>query len=339
MRQSETGYPDSKCSGNYRSDVKMVVITTPLLTASGVNDIYIAQNFALIATTSGVDVVDLLQGHVISSGILPAEPKCITADATNAGGKIYIGTAGSGIFSMSWVIVREPHSDFTGSLTQRFTTLSTPSISSNNVNDLDVFFDKLLIGTSAGIDFIVNETESATRTMTGGSDNVHLTTTGGGYWTTNSGAQEGAIEVNYDLITATGTGIIIVDFEYSTSSTPSIPAAPPVDIAISESINNPTILGFATPSGSIVVEENPGNESISNNKLLLSESTNSVDFSSNSSFSEGCLYTTTANVLRVIELSGNTVSGTHDVSEGTRDQTLITGTLSIVRTTDVGKCL
>lgn len=316
----------------------MVAITTPLTTTTGVNDIYIAgeigRQFAIIATTSGIESIDLQQGHVVSSGLLPVEPKCITADWQTAGGKLYIGTAGSGIFSMSWVKVREPLSDFSESLVQRFTTATTPSVSSNTINDLDAIPGELLIGTSAGVDYICNETESATRALSGGSPDVHMTSTGGGYWTNSSG-----VEVNYDLTTTTGTSIIDVDFEYTVLSTPSLPGEPPVDIAVSESTGNLAVLAFATTSGSIVVEENPGNEAASNSKVITNtDNANSVDFSGDASYSNGCLYTTTASQLFVVELAGNTVSGTHGVSTGTRDQTLITGTLAIVRTTEVGEC-
>lgn len=41
----------------------MVIITTPLSTASGVNDVFIAEDrYAILATTAGVEIVDLFIG-------------------------------------------------------------------------------------------------------------------------------------------------------------------------------------------------------------------------------------------------------------------------------------
>ena len=119
------------------------VLTVPLTTASGVRDIYIAEErFALVATSGGIDVIDLFKGQVISSGTLPSEPECVAVDWQKAGsvppfGRLYVGTSTSGIFDMNYVRVREVGSDFTDAFVQRFTTTTLPPISDNRVCDLD----------------------------------------------------------------------------------------------------------------------------------------------------------------------------------------------------------
>ena len=95
------------------------------------------------------------------------------------------------------------------------------------------------------------------------------------------------------------------------------------------------VLAFATSAGAFVVEETPGSEASSSTKSFTTDSINSVDFSSSASFLSGFLYTTTTEFLRTYNLSTDALSGTHSVEEATRGQTLITGTISIVRTTDV----
>lgn len=307
-------------------------ITTPLVTSSGAVDVFIAENrYALIATSAGVDVLDLYQGAIVGSGTLPDTPTSITADWTTSSGNMYIGTTSSGIFTVRYHPSRR--ADFTSNLVQSFTSTSTPPLSSNTIRDLDCRPGVLLIGTSAGVDFFSGENLYSTRAIASGVNDVHLTSSGG-YWTTKSG-NAGEVEVNYDLISTLGTSIITVDFRYSASSTPALPAEPPADIAISE--ESPRTLAFATPSGAFVVEENPGNEASSLSKTITSDDIISVDFSNGAYFSTGVLYLATTTYARTYLLDGDTLSGTHTYSpsEGTGGQPLVTGTITILRTTNL----
>lgn len=320
------------------------VMTVPLTTASGVRDVYIAEErFAIVATSGGIDVVDLFQGRVISSGTLPSEPECVAVNWRESGSlpplaRLYIGTSTSGIFDMNYVLVREVGSDFTDSLVQRYTTSTTPALSANQINDLDALPGSLLIGTSTGVDFISSGTGYATRTLTSGSQSVRLTQTGGGYWVTNSGVFDGAVEANYDLPSATGTGIIDVDYEYTTTSTPALPAEPPFDVTVSEVDGQLPAIGVATSGGAFVFEELQGNETAARNKILSAESFISVDFGRGSFYDDGCLNAATSGTLRVFDLSDNTVSSTHNPFEGDRGQSLVSGTITIVRSADAGIC-
>ncbi|MBD3260426.1 MAG: hypothetical protein GF334_01890 [Candidatus Altiarchaeales archaeon] len=311
----------------------MSVITTPLTTATSVRDVFIAENqYALVLTSGGIDVVDLFRGQVISSGTLPSESLCIAADWQITNGRLYVGTATSGIFDMNYVRVREVGSDFSDRFVQRFTTTSTPPVSSNKINDLDAISGSLLIGTSSGVDFIFDGNEYSTRSLISGSNDVRLAGSGG-YWTTESG-NKGSVEVNYDLLTTTGTSIITLDFEYSTTSTPSLPAEPPVDLSVSEVPGELPAVAVATPGGAFVFEEFQGNEGLTRNKNLTVESIISVDFRPGAYYDSGFLYAATSNVLRVFDLSNNTVSGTHSSGDSTRGQSLVPGTINIVRSVD-----
>ncbi len=311
----------------------MVAITTPLVTDSGINDVYIAEDrYAIVATNSGIDVVDLFTQEVISSGILFPPPLSVVADTVTVNGQIYVGTSGAGVYSTNYQSAIIPFSDFTGSLVPRFSTTSSPAISGDLIRDLDVLPRDLLISTSGGVDYIRNETVSSSRTLAGfGSSGCHLTTTGGGYWLNDGGG----VEVNYDLITTTGTGIITVGFEYRASglSDPELPAEPASDIAISEF--GSTVLSFTTPSGVLVVEENPGNEAASSRKTLAPDAFISVDFSDDAQFTSGFLYTSTVDTLRVFDLANDTVSGTHTFFSGNRGQELLDDVIIVVRTTDI----
>ena len=312
----------------------MVVITTPLVTHSGVTDVFIAEDqYAIVATTSGIDIVDLFTQKVISSGTLSPAPLSVVADPITVSGKIYVGTSGSGIYTTSYQSAIIPFSDFTGSLVQRFTTTSTPPISGDVVKDLDALPRQLLISTSGGVDFLFNENLSATRVLPGfGSSACHLTSTGGGYWLDDGGG----VEVNYDLQTSTGTGIITVDFEYRSSggSDPELPAEPASDIAVSET-DTSTTLAFSTASGVLVVEENPGNEAASSRKTPDTEAFVSVDFGPDADFDSGLLYVATIDKLEVFGLTNDTISGTHTAFVGTRDQELFDEDVIVVRTTNV----
>lgn len=321
-------------------------ITVPLTTGSGVIDVFIAEErYVIVVTDGGIDVVDLNIGKVISSGTLPSTPTTAAADWRSLSGKLYIGTTSSGVFSMNYVKVREQGSDFTGELVQSFTTVTSPPVSDNEIKDLDTIPGRLLVGTASGIDFIADETEHATRPLVSGSEHVALTAAGG-YWTTASGVNDGALEVNYDLLSTTGTSIISVDFEYTALSSPSLPTEPPLDLSVSESLGNLTAVAVATEGGSFIFEELQGNESSTNNKLLSAESIVSLDFGPDAFFTGGCLYTTTRDQLpsnkgglvKVYDLSSNSVSGTHDSAKGTRGITIVTGTHNIIRSVDVGVC-
>lgn len=339
-------------------------ITTPL-SAADVRDVYIAQErYAIVATPAGIDVVDLYKGYVITSGTLPSEPTTVVADWENIWGKVYVGTTSSGVFDMQYTLIREEGRDLTDQFVQRFTTATPIPLSSNQINDIDVRPGRLLIGTGAGIDFIADETvymnfvspetEYATRPLESGSEHVALTEAGG-YWTTESGVFDGALEVNYDLLSTTGTSIIDVDFEYTNSSSPPLPAEPPFDISVVEPAGGSLpAIGVATSGGVYVFEEEPGNEAFANTKLLSAESFITCDFDPHSAFDSGCLFAgkptgaigtkgtdagqDIGGEVKVFDLANNTVSGTHNAEVGTRGITLVTGTTTVLRAVDIGYC-
>ena len=324
---------------------KYHVITTALVTNSGVRDIFIAEDrYALLATGSGLDIVDLFAGEVVSSGIVSGtETLSVAAEFTTGAGNLYLGTTTSGIYTAYWRPLRTPGLDFSDQLHRTFTTTTTPSISDNRVNDLDVIAlpYRLLISTGSGVDFITNDALSATRPLLSGSSSCYLTSTGGGYWAaTNSG-----VEVNYDLNPSSGTGVIGVDFEYNAAdSNPLLPSHVVTDIDVVEGSTN--LLNFSTTAGDFVVEELPGAEAASQTKSLYTQETVvSAVFSEGATFdTTGTKYVTTTGAVRVFGLVDNTLSGTHfqDISvaekytkENTRDQALLSGTNTLVRTTSV----
>ncbi len=325
-------------------------ITTPLLTASGVNDIFIAEDrYAIVATTSGVDVIDLECGSTISSGTLGSEPLCVAAEWTTSTGNMYIGTATSGIYSAKWKPLRAPGLDFTNDLVQAFSTSTTPALTSDQVNDLCIQPKRVFASTSSGVDFITLSTFRAFRLLTSGSDRCELTEVGEAYWNVvNSG-----VEVNYDLFPSSGTGIISVDFEYNNlDSDPLLPSNIVNDLAVSA--GSPNLLGFATPETDLILQESQGTESNSLIKTSYSgqDPVVSVDFSEGADFTSGTVYLNTSNqlpagdisdALRVFGLVDVTVSGTHfhtipkiqTLAFNTRGQPLITGTVNIVRITSI----
>lgn len=313
----------------------MVNITAPLLTGSGVVDVYITEEnkFAYVATSGGIDVVNLFEGRITASGIVPDEVTCVAADWQNATGNLYIGTTTSGIFSVRYHSTRI--GDFTDSLVQQFTTASTPAVSDNKINDLDALPGRLLIGTASGVDFISNEQEFSNRALISGSNDVHLAENDAGYWSTVSG-NKGSVEVNYGLLSTTGTNIITVDFEYSESSNPALPGEPPIDIALTNAVV--PALAFATPAGILVTQEIQFSESSAQRKTLTSENAVSVDFSEEAKFGSGKLYALLGSVLRVYDLSDDSVIATHikdNADASARGQTLNSGTNTIVRTTSL----
>ena len=313
----------------------MSIITTPLITAAGVQDVFIAEDrYAILATSSGVEIVDLLCGSVISSGILGGSPLSVVAEATTTSGNLYVGTTSSGIYSARWKPLREPGRDFTGELVQAFTTSTSPAISDNRVNDLSALPGRLLISTGLGIDFITLEGLSATRPLASGSDGCQITAGGEGYWTVGASG----VEANYDLFPTSGTGIINVDFLYSTGSVPPLPNKNVNDIAVIE--NSPNLLAFATDGGAFIVEEQQFAEATSQTLTLFpgSDPVVSVDFSKGASFNAGTIYVGTAESVQVFGLIDATLSGIHFNNvflTNTRDQALVTGTVTVVRTTNV----
>ncbi len=314
----------------------MVIITTPLSTASGVNDVFIAEDrYAVLATTGGVEIVDLFIGAAISSGTLGSEPLSVVADFTSAAGNLYVGTTSSGVYSVRWKALRESGLDFTDQLVQRFTTATSPAVSDNKIKDLSALPGRLLISTEAGIDFITFESLLATRPLTSGSDGCQMTAGGEGYWTVGTSG----VEANYDLFTTSGTGIISVDFEYNaTTSVPLLPSHVVSDIAVVE--NSPNLLAFATEGGAFIVEEQQFSEAASQTLTLFPDSNPviSVDFSKEATFNSGTIYVATSGSVQVFGLVDATISGTHlnnDLLTNTRDQALVTGTVTVVRTTNI----
>ncbi len=314
----------------------MVTITTPLTTASGVNDVFIAEDrYAVVATTAGVEILDLFEGISISSGTLGSEPLSVVAEFTTVSGNLYVGTTSSGVYAVQWKPLREPGRDFTGELVQLFTTSTSPPVSDNKINDLSALPGRLLISTGAGIDFITLEGLVATRLLVSGSEDCQMTSVGEAYWTVvNSG-----VEANYDLFPTSGTGIINVDFEYNaTDSVPQLPSPVVNDLSVVPDTVN--LLGFATDLGALIVEEQQFAENTSQTFIFAPDSvpTVSIDFSKQASFTEGTAYIATSGVVRVLGLSDSVVSGTHfndDVFRSTRDQTLVTGTVTVIRTTNL----
>jgi hypothetical protein len=325
-------------------------ITATLVTSSGVNDIFIAEDrYAVVATLSGIDVIDLYRGYTISSGTLGGEPLCVAAEWTTATGNMYIGTSSSGIYSTPWKAVRAPGLNFTANLVQEFTTATDPALTSNQVNDISVLPRRIFVSTAAGVDFITDSSWRAFRPLLSGSNACGLTAAGEAYWNViNSG-----VETNYDLFPASGTGIITVDFEYNgTNSDPLLPSPIINDLAVSP--GSPNLLGFATPETDLIIQESQGSEQNSLIKTVYSGQTPvvSIDFSENSDFDGGLVYLGVSNevptidtndALRVFGLADVTVSGTHfhtissDTPEvvNTRGQPLITGTVGLVRVTSV----
>jgi hypothetical protein len=324
---------------------KYHVITTPLVTGSGAVDVFIAEDrFALVATGPGVDIVDLFSGEVISSGVIGGtSTTSVTADFVTAFGNMYVGTDSAGVYSAQWSSVRIPGTDFSGLLTQVYTTASSPPISANQINDLATIPFRLLISTGAGVDYLVDQVHTvlrATRSLISGSNACQLTAAEEGYWTaTNSG-----VEASYGLAPFSGTGIILPDFGYNAvSSVPLLPSHVVTDIAVSE--GSPNLLSFATSAGDFVIEEQQGSEATSLTKSLRSaEAVVSVAFSDAATFDSGTEYTASEDSVEIFGLVDNTTSGTHfyEISsedrltkENTRDQALVTGTITVIRTTGV----
>ena len=325
-------------------------ITAPLVTATGVNDLFIVQDrYAAVATTTGIDVVDLWWGGVISSGTLDSEPLCVGIDWTTATGSMYIGTATSGIYSVGWNEARTPESNFTNSLVQTFTTDTVPAITSNQVNDMCVLPGRVFVSTASGVDLITFGAPGAFRLLTSGSDACEVTEAGEAYWNViNSG-----VEASYDLFSASGNGIIDIDFEYNNlDSNPLLPSNIVNDLAVSA--GSPNLLGFATPETDLIIQESQGTESNSLIKTVYSGQSPvvSIDFSEGASFNAGTVYLSTSNQLpegdisdslQVFGLVNVTVSGTHFhtipsveyATFNTRGQPLITGTVNIGRVTSV----
>ncbi len=311
------------------------VITAPLTMGSGVLDVFIAEErYAIVTTSGGIDVVDLFKGHVISSGTLPSDVVTVAADWESLRGKLYVGTTTSGVFDMSYVSIRNPGSDFSGALVQRFTTTSSPPVSGDRINDLDVRPGRLLIGTSGGVDFIFQETEYSTRTLISGSNAVRLTTSGG-YWTTASGVFEGALEINYDLLSTTGTNIIDVDFAYTSTTSPALPGEPPFGVAVSEVNGQLPVIGVATSGGTFVFEELRGSESSANQVFLTADPTISVDFGADAHFTSGELYTATTGTAQIFDMAGNNITAIHTPESGTRGITTVTGFNTVIRAVDL----
>ena len=325
-------------------------ITTPLVTASGVNDVFIAEDrFAVVATTSGLDIIDLQCGSTISSGTLGSEPLCVAVDFVTATGNIYIGTATSGIYSAVWKPLREPGLNFTDRLVQAFTTSTSPALTSDQVNDICVLPNRVFASTAGGVDFITLSTFRAFKTLVSGSDACSLTTLGEAYWNViNSG-----VLANYDLFPSSGTGIINVDFVYNNlDSDPLLPSNIVNDLAVAA--GSPNLLGFATPESDLIIQESQGTESNSLVKTVYSGETPvvSIDFSEGANYTQGTVYLATSNQLpagdisdslRVFGLVDDTVSGTHfhtipileTNTVNTRGMPLITGTINITRATSV----
>lgn len=324
-------------------DEKYTVITAPLTTNSGILDIFVAENrYAILATGSGIDVLDMLCGQIISSGTIDGVTiNTLAADVVTTSGSLYVGTTASGVYAMRYHNIKSPGSNFSDALSsnQVLSIAINPAISSNEIRDICFLSGRILISTASGVDLITgNERILSTRPLISGSDSCFMTGKGEGYWSaTNSG-----VEASYDLFSSSGTGIITVDFLYDHTTSPALPNNNVNDITIVTGTNN--VLGIATISGDLLVEEVQGNESSSVTKSFLTEEVVSVDFGPGTAIDLGKLYLMTPGVVSVFDLSDDSEIGSHQstievddkfITENTRDQALISGTQTIIRTTTV----
>jgi hypothetical protein len=327
---------------------KYTVIHPEPVTGSGIQDVFIAEDrFAILATQSGVDIVDLQCGAVISSAIVSGtQVLSVAAEYTTATGCLYIGTSTSGVLTTRWKPIRAPGTDFTGKIEQTYTTTSTLAITDNRINDIDASTAKLLISTGSGIDFIstpaVGAHHIASRTFISGSNSCQMTDAGEGYWTViNSG-----VEANYDLLSTTGIGIIDVDAEYNTTvNGPLLPHNIVNEVRVSA--NTPNVLNITTASGDFMIEEVQGAEPTARSRRLNPDfNVISSDFTRGATYDDGGKYVTTTGIVTAYGLSNSnvTVSGTwhQEISlfekfqkENTRDQAVTTGTNTTIRTTSV----
>lgn len=326
---------------------KYSVIHPDPVTGSGIQDVYIAEDrYAILATQSGIDIADLYTGGIISSAIVSGtQVLSVAVDWVTATGYLYIGTSTSGILAARWKPLRAPGTDFTGQIQALYSTTSTLALNSNQINDLDAHPFKLLISTAVGVNFISTPSEGkqhiASRLMVSGSNGCKLTAAGEGYWTVvNSG-----VEANYDLLSTTGLGIIDVDYDYNkTANGPLLPHNVVNDIDVVEG-NVHNLINIATASGDFIIEEVQGAESTARSKRLHQEfNVVSAAFSNSATFETGTKYVTTTGIVTVYGLVNDTISGTHhqEISledkfliEDTRDQALVTGTITTIRTTGV----
>ncbi len=321
---------------------KYTAITFQPVTGTGIQDVFIAEDrFAILATVSGVDIVDLQCGAVVSSAIISnTEVLSVAADFTTATGCLYIGTSTSGVLATRWKATRAPGRDFTGKIEQIYTTTSTLAITDNRINDQDALPFRLLISTGSGVDFISTPAQGAqhiaSRTFISGSNSCQMTAGNDGYWTViNSG-----VEANYDLISTTGIGIIDVDAEYNTTAHgPLLPHNILNEVRVSE--GTPNVLNVATASGDFMIEEErdvnlTGTQR--SQRLTLGFDVVSTDFSQGTTFDDGSKYVTTTGIATIFGLvaSNVTVSGTHHqeislsekfTKENTRDQAVVTSVL------------
>ena len=328
-------------------DDKYYVITTATVTNSGVLDIFIAEDrYALLATGSGIDVLDLHVGVVISSGTIPGVASiAVAAEYTTSSGLMYVATSGSGVYTMRYHNIKAPGLDFSSDLQQTFSTVTVPAISDDVVRDICVTQSlpfRLLVSTASGVDYILDQAGAyvaSTRVVSSGSNSCYVTQEGEGYWsTTNSG-----LEAVYDLNSSLGGGIITVDFVYSPTSTPSLPSNILNDLSVVEGVTN--TIAIATGAGDVVVSERQGSEATSPVKSLFTqESAVSVDFGPDSDYDTGKLYVLSTEVAMVYSMVDNSEIGSHQSTieifnrfetENTRDQALLSGTQTIIRTTAV----
>ncbi len=327
---------------------KYAVISPTPITGSGIQDVFIAEDrFAILATASGVDIVDLLCGAVISSAFVnETEVLSVAVDFATTTGSLYIGTSTSGVLAARWKPLRAPGTDFTSKIEQVYTTTSILPISSDRINDMDALTSKLLLSTDSGVDFISSPPQEphkiSTRLVLSGSNSCQMTLAGEGYWTVvNSG-----IEANYDLLSTTEIGIINVDAQYNKDlNGPFLPHNIVNEVRVSE--GTPNVLNIATASGDFLIEEVQGAEATARNqRLTVGLDVVSTDFVPGTTFDDGGKYTTTTGVVTIYGLSGAspTVSGTHHqeisfpdafIKENTRDQAVITGTTTVIRTTSI----
>ncbi len=328
-------------------DDKYHVITVATVTNSGIFDTFIAEDrYALLATGSGIDVLDLYDGVVISSGTIPGVASvAVAAEYTTASGLMYVATSGAGVYTMRYHDIKAPGSDFSSQLQQTFSTATIPALSDDEVRDICVTQGlpfRLLISTASGVDYILDQTSvyaSSTRVVSSGSNSCHITRSGEGYWSTTTSG----LEAVYDLNSSLGGGIITVDFVYSPTSTPSLPSNTINDLSVVGGVTN--TLAIATGDGDRVISERQGSESTSPVKSLFTqEAAVSIDFGPESSYDVGKLYVLSTGIATVYSMSDNSEIGSHQSAieifnrfdtENTRDQALLSGTQTLIRTTAV----
>jgi hypothetical protein len=244
---------------------KTKITTQLLLTSENVRKLHASYPYLIAVTDAGFDVIDVRNfsnlAYAHRTGGYTTVWRIHSYDSADT---VYLGTSDQGIFKILMSNIKNG-GDVSQYVSQVFSTLTTPSLDSNNVIDLDGYGNNLVVLLPNSINYFISETTKYSHTTAAtisrgyifltSTNDLYYSGTGGLYVCYNIGGDWSTIDKTYNTLTTPQIGSNIINGLFIASAT-------------IESTDKTELLGntifIGTANGLYIIDEDRGNEENSN---------------------------------------------------------------------------